>query len=458
MSGSEESDKSAAGERGTTNIDTNPSTTNEGNNGKGVSLPSIFTNDDLGGGARRASLPTLRHAPYPNPHVHIPAPPLPGHPGGGGYYDSPASTTSSNYSFGGGYDDYRGGSGSPAPYYPHAASRISGHQPPQGRPLSAGMPKSNDWAFPPAPDPAYMLPGAASGGYHHPGPYRSPGMPNSVPSSTLVDRPQRKRGKLPKETTDFLKAWLHRHADHPYPSEEEKKQLCHATGLSMSQVSNWMINARRRILAPAHRAAQSPTTNAPFGANSRASLPGGGLMGDPLAGGAPHLGRRASMPTDGLQIYQPMTLQSMPSTPTSHPHPGPQSDYMGQTRHMLGMPPASPPMRGLTGPGGSYPAAGDYSPPSRLGQLYMPPPNPGASNTPTSAASSTYLATPVSSGPGGGGGSPLYNSSPSGAGPFDDGMYGPGASSNGPSNTNATNGEGNGNSNPGSAYGTPHPQ
>jgi hypothetical protein len=70
-------------------------------------------------------------------------------------------------------------------------------------------------------------------------PSRSPLPP---PTSTLVDRPPRKRGKLPKETTDFLKAWLHRHSDHPYPSEEEKKQLCHATGLSMSQVSNWMIN------------------------------------------------------------------------------------------------------------------------------------------------------------------------------------------------------------------------
>jgi len=66
--------------------------------------------------------------------------------------------------------------------------------------------------------------------------------PQTVPSSTLVDRPTTKRGKLPKETTDYLKAWLHRHSDHPYPSEEEKKQLCHATGLSMSQVSNWMIN------------------------------------------------------------------------------------------------------------------------------------------------------------------------------------------------------------------------
>jgi hypothetical protein len=80
--------------------------------------------------------------------------------------------------------------------------------------------------------------------------------PQAVPSSTLVDRPQqRKRGKLPKETTDFLKAWLHRHSDHPYPSEEEKKQLCHATGLSMSQVSNWMINVRPRF--PAYCPCQS---------------------------------------------------------------------------------------------------------------------------------------------------------------------------------------------------------
>jgi hypothetical protein len=70
----------------------------------------------------------------------------------------------------------------------------------------------------------------------------SPNRFPQAPSSTLVDRPQRKRGKLPKETTDFLKAWIHRHSDHPYPSEEEKKQLCHATNLSMSQVSNWMIN------------------------------------------------------------------------------------------------------------------------------------------------------------------------------------------------------------------------
>ena len=104
----------------------------------------------------------------------------------------------------------------------------------------------SEWSFP---NPEFVLPSGNS---------YSPTMPSATPSiavsnspsrsplppptSTLVDRPPRKRGKLPKETTDFLKAWLHRHSDHPYPSEEEKKQLCHATGLSMSQVSNWMIN------------------------------------------------------------------------------------------------------------------------------------------------------------------------------------------------------------------------
>ncbi|EJD50592.1 hypothetical protein AURDEDRAFT_47495, partial [Auricularia subglabra TFB-10046 SS5] len=70
----------------------------------------------------------------------------------------------------------------------------------------------------------------------------------------------RRRGKLPKQTTEFLKDWLHKHADHPYPSEDEKKRLCAATGLSMSQVSNWMINVRPlpSTFDPARLPADSP--------------------------------------------------------------------------------------------------------------------------------------------------------------------------------------------------------
>ncbi len=93
-----------------------------------------------------------------------------------------------------------------------------------------------EWSFS---TPDILLPSASTNGPVH-SPSRTP--PAPPPSSSLVDRPQKKRGKLPKPTTDFLKDWLHRHSDHPYPSEDEKKQLCAATGLSMSQVSNWMIN------------------------------------------------------------------------------------------------------------------------------------------------------------------------------------------------------------------------
>lgn len=61
----------------------------------------------------------------------------------------------------------------------------------------------------------------------------------------------RKRGKLPKHVTEILRKWLMEHAGHPYPSEDEKKMLCGITGLTLTQTSNWFINARRRILVPA---------------------------------------------------------------------------------------------------------------------------------------------------------------------------------------------------------------
>lgn len=65
----------------------------------------------------------------------------------------------------------------------------------------------------------------------------------------------RRRGKLPKDVTELLKGWLMEHSSHPYPNEDEKRRLCVATGLSISQVSNWFINARRRILVPQQSAA-----------------------------------------------------------------------------------------------------------------------------------------------------------------------------------------------------------
>ncbi|KAK0645865.1 hypothetical protein B0T16DRAFT_428843 [Cercophora newfieldiana] len=63
------------------------------------------------------------------------------------------------------------------------------------------------------------------------------------------DNKQRKRrGNLPKETTDKLRAWFMAHLNHPYPTEDEKQKLMQQTGLQMNQISNWFINARRRQL------------------------------------------------------------------------------------------------------------------------------------------------------------------------------------------------------------------
>ena len=51
------------------------------------------------------------------------------------------------------------------------------------------------------------------------------------------DSKQRKRrGNLPKETTDKLRAWFVAHLQHPYPTEDEKQELMRQTGLQMSMV------------------------------------------------------------------------------------------------------------------------------------------------------------------------------------------------------------------------------
>ncbi|KAF9934898.1 hypothetical protein FBU30_010165 [Linnemannia zychae] len=91
------------------------------------------------------------------------------------------------------------------------------------------------------------------------------------PSSNLtdpnnLDSNRRRRGNLPKSVTSVLKSWLVQNAIHPYPTEEEKMRLSEATQLSMNQISNWFINARRRILQPIlHEAAAAAVagTDAP---------------------------------------------------------------------------------------------------------------------------------------------------------------------------------------------------
>ncbi|KAK9315725.1 homeobox KN domain-containing protein [Lipomyces starkeyi] len=90
---------------------------------------------------------------------------------------------------------------------------------------------------------------------------------------------KKRRGNLPKHVTDILRNWLNAHVQHPYPTEEEKTTFMQQTGLTMNQISNWFINARRRRLptlnkeAAAAAAATAAITHRSLSAGDRSAIP-----------------------------------------------------------------------------------------------------------------------------------------------------------------------------------------
>lgn len=96
------------------------------------------------------------------------------------------------------------------------------------------------------------------------------------------------------------------------------------------------------------------------------------------------------MPADSLQLYHPMTLQSMPNTPHSHHHH--HSEYPSSSRHLLNLPTAR--SHHQVGGGNHL----DYAQNRNLG-LYAPGQGPHSAGHSHSSHPSHYSSLPLSAPP-----------------------------------------------------------
>lgn len=70
----------------------------------------------------------------------------------------------------------------------------------------------------------------------------------SRPSSLHDIMDSQNKDRLAPEVMRALLRWLVDHADNPYPSDQEKRDLQLKYNLNTIQINNWFINARRRVL------------------------------------------------------------------------------------------------------------------------------------------------------------------------------------------------------------------
>ncbi|CAI9550091.1 unnamed protein product [Staurois parvus] len=159
---------------------------------------------------------------------------------------------------------------------------------------------------------------------------------NSVASPSTGDddeldrdkKRNKKRGIFPKVATNIMRAWLFQHLSHPYPSEEQKKQLAQDTGLTILQVNNWFINARRRIVQPMiDQSNRTGIVVVTVGQGGAPYSPDGQNMGGYVMDGQQHMGIRPpgfqGIPGDYTAAPGSMAMGFPPAgyTPAMPSHP-----------------------------------------------------------------------------------------------------------------------------------------
>uniref|UniRef100_A0A4W6DUJ0 Meis homeobox 1 b n=1 Tax=Lates calcarifer TaxID=8187 RepID=A0A4W6DUJ0_LATCA len=155
-------------------------------------------------------------------------------------------------------------------------------------------------------------PGPSSGGHtSHSGDNSSEqgdGLDNSVASPSTGDdddpdkekKRNKKRGIFPKVATNIMRAWLFQHLTHPYPSEEQKKQLAQDTVISEFTFSRFRFQG---IVQPMiDQSNRAVSQGAPYN-------PDGQPMGGFVMDGQQHMGIRPPGPMGGMGMNMGMEGQ-----------------------------------------------------------------------------------------------------------------------------------------------------
>ena len=60
-----------------------------------------------------------------------------------------------------------------------------------------------------------------------------------------IEKTAKSRPNFSKKTTTVLMNWLTEHIHHPWPTKQEKKELCALSGLNAKQLRIWFTNNRK---------------------------------------------------------------------------------------------------------------------------------------------------------------------------------------------------------------------
>jgi hypothetical protein len=64
----------------------------------------------------------------------------------------------------------------------------------------------------------------------------------------MEEQPIVRGSYVKKEKLEILKNWLLEHQSHPYPTNQETKEISKKTGMTQVQIKIWMANGRKRFL------------------------------------------------------------------------------------------------------------------------------------------------------------------------------------------------------------------